>query len=67
MHRMVINERALLLDEMLIERECGIERAVQPGEKMPFVMEPDLDKLWEFSGPGNSKRSISMVLCSMMN
>ena len=56
MHRMVINERALLLDETLIERECGIERVVQPGEKMPFVMEPDLDKPWEFSGPGNSKR-----------
>ena len=56
MHRMVINERALLLDETLIERECGIERVVQPGEKMPVVMEPDLDKPWEFSGPGNSKR-----------
>ncbi len=56
MHRMEINESALLLDETLIEREHGIERAVQPGEKMPFVMEPDLDKPWEFSGPGKSKR-----------
>ncbi len=44
MHRMVTNDRTLLLDETLIDRECGIDREVQPGEKIPFVMEPDLDK-----------------------
>ena len=37
-------ESVLLLDETLIQEEDGITRAVQPGTKLPFVMEPDEDK-----------------------
>ena len=46
----------LLLDEALIDAESGIEREVHPGKKSDFVMEPDRDKPWEYSGPGMSKR-----------
>ena len=49
-------ESVLLLDETLIQEEDGITRAVQPGTKLPFVMEPDEDKPWEWCGPGMSKR-----------
>ena len=49
-------ESVLLLDETLIQEEDGIARAVQPGTKLPFVMEPDEDKTWEWCGPGMSKR-----------
>ena len=49
-------ESVLLLDEALIQEEDGITRAVQPGTKLPFVMEPDEDKPWEWCGPGMSKR-----------
>ena len=55
-HRPIANESILLLDETLLEAESGIQRVVQPGEKIPFVMEPDRDKPWESSGPGMSKR-----------
>ncbi len=50
------NESVLLLDETLIEEESGITREVQAGRKIPFVMEPDEDKPWEYCGPGMSKR-----------
>ena len=53
---MSINESMLLLDEALIDAESGIEREVHPGKKSDFVMEPDRDKPWEYSGPGMSKR-----------
>ena len=53
---MSINESMLLLDEALIDAESGIEREVHPGKKSDFVMEPDRDKSWEYSGPGMSKR-----------
>ena len=49
-------ESLLLLDEALIQEEDGITREVQPCAKIPFVMEPDPDKLWEYCGPGMSKR-----------
>jgi len=49
-------ETVLLLDEILIEAQNGIERQVKPGEKIPFVMEPDEDKPWEYGGPGMSRR-----------
>ena len=49
-------ETVLLLDETLIEEEEGIRREVQPCEKLPFVMEPDEDRPWEYCGPGMSKR-----------
>lgn len=38
------NESVLLLDEALVEAADGVEREVQPGAKVPFVMEPDADK-----------------------
>ncbi len=50
------NESILLLDEALIDRQRNIQHEVQPGEKHPFVMEPDKDKPWEYCGPGMSKR-----------
>ena len=49
-------ESVLLLDETLIQEEDGITREVQPCRKLPFVMEPDEDKPWEYCGPGMSKR-----------
>ena len=50
------NESVLLLDEALVEAADGVEREVQPGAKVPFVMEPDADKPWEYGGPGLSRR-----------
>ena len=55
-HKLYANESVLLLDETLIEEENGIRREVQPGKTIPFVMEPDGDKPWEYCGPGMSKR-----------
>jgi hypothetical protein len=51
-----LDESLLLLDEALIETENGIEREVQQAEKVPFVLDADKDKLWEYSGPGMSRR-----------
>ena len=48
-------ESILLLDESLIESEEGVRRKVIPGKKIPFVMEPDEDKPWEFCGPGMTR------------
>ena len=50
------NETMLLLDESLIQSETGLRRVVHPGEKAPFVLEPDEDKPWERCGPGMSRR-----------
>ena len=55
-YRIFAGESVLLLDESLIEIQRGIEREVQVCEKIPFVMEPDEDKPWEYSGPGMSRR-----------
>ena len=41
----------LLVDESLLEEENNIERIPQPGKKIPYVMEPDVTKPWEYSGP----------------
>lgn len=46
----------LLVDESLLEEENNIERIPQPGKKIPYVMEPDVTKPWEYCGPGMSKR-----------
>ena len=51
-----LDESQLLLDEALIEEEHGVNRQVIPGDKIPFVMEPDKDRPWEYCGPGMSKR-----------
>jgi len=55
-YKIYVDESVLLLDETLIEEESGIKREVQPGKTIPFIMEPDLDKPWEYCGPGMSKR-----------
>ena len=47
---------ALLLDKALVKAKDGVEREVQPGEKVPFVLEPDADKPWEYRGSGLSRR-----------
>ena len=55
-YKMFPGESVLLLDESVIESERGIDRNVQVGEKIPFVVEPDADKPWEHGGPGMSRR-----------
>ena len=50
------NESVLLLGEALIEHEDGISREVIPGAKVPFVMEPDEGRPWEYCGPSMGKR-----------
>ncbi len=54
LQRLHANESVLLIDGALIEEEDGIVREVQPGIKIPFLMEPDKDKPWEYCGPGMS-------------
>ena len=54
-YRFSPGESVLLLDESLIESEKGVRRRVIPGKKIPFVMEPDEDKPWEFCGPGMTR------------
>ena len=47
-----IDESVLLLDDSLIESDQAINRRVVPGEKIPYVLEPEEDKPWEVCGPG---------------
>ena len=54
--RFSLDESVFLLDQAPIEEESGIKPMVQPRSNIPFVMEPDQDKPWEYLGSGMSKR-----------